>query len=476
MAFSFVQRSTPSPNTSGSAAAVLPSTPTSGNVLVISIAADKNAGEFYALTDWTLVHYVSGLSCSAAQYFRISDGTNDTYYPTWENTSQRGTVTVEEYAGFVGTPTLGVFSNAYQGTSSDSISTGTTAATTNASALAVAVWGADSGTWGATFTASNVFTATKVWDESGGAAPLGTAYKELTTTQTIETTFTATDKVDQMAAGVFAIYDIAVSGNVCNVAAESAASEFTATATIENAATAVATSAASEFTVNAVIENSATVTAESAASEFTANATVENPASVSLESAASDFTASALVQNQAIVSSESAASEWIATADNLATNVCNVAIVSAASEWSATADNVAGNICIVAAESAASEWLSTAEIENAATVVIESAASDWTAPTESNNAASASFESAASDFTASATVQNAAIVAAESAGATWSANGTIINIALVVAESAASDWTITTATADTYPPDLRLYADDTTLILYAEDKDLTLIG
>lgn len=209
MAFSLANRSSASSNASISYALTPTFTqPTSGNVLFCFVTGDKNVGAFNAVTGWTLVYQSEGSGVSQALYFKVSDGTETSLYITWSDLAWVSAF-VEEWTGFTGTPTIDVYTNANSGaTAVGSMSTGTTGTTSYNSALAIASLGVDSG-MPVSPTLSNSFTLGYYFDRSpsGGYEVVASAYKELSSTQTVETTFSFSSGSDQMAAGIVVIGD-----------------------------------------------------------------------------------------------------------------------------------------------------------------------------------------------------------------------------------------------------------------------------
>ena len=117
---------------------------------------------------------------------------------------QIDSIWVGEYSGLTTTP-FDVSANADSGGSdTTSQTTGTTSSTTQADELAIATWGVDTGNKMATSRAyTNSFgELTYQGETSSGDPGLAVASKNLTATGTVESTFSASDSGDAIAAGV----------------------------------------------------------------------------------------------------------------------------------------------------------------------------------------------------------------------------------------------------------------------------------
>jgi hypothetical protein len=146
-------------------------------------------------TGFTLIHDYVSANVSGAFAFKVSDGTETSVQWTW-TTSDNAQGWCGVYTGLTATP-FDVSQEANSGvTAVASQTTGTTAATAQADELAVAVMAVDTG--------ANVSTNrawTNSFSEFAWAANdngLSVAQKILTSTGTVETTFSGEAGTDQM--------------------------------------------------------------------------------------------------------------------------------------------------------------------------------------------------------------------------------------------------------------------------------------
>lgn len=179
--------------------------PSSGNLIMVYVTKDKAVGTVL-FTNATKIGQGGNTNVTIAQAYRIADGTNPTITASWD-VYKSGTMVIEEWGGWSGTPTFGPYSiSATDENGVTSVSTGTTSATTNASALALALGGMDSGP-ATDITVTNSFTVDIIYNVD--ATPIhANASKELTSTQTVETTFTFVGRVDQAGAMVAVFEDV----------------------------------------------------------------------------------------------------------------------------------------------------------------------------------------------------------------------------------------------------------------------------
>lgn len=182
-------------NTATSIPLTLTATSTAGNLLVTAVAVDKYTSSITVPTGFTLIHDkipASNGSISNSFAYKISDGTEKTI--TWTYATARvASAWVGEYSGLASSGVLDVSAeNSSVEASVTSLSTGTTATTTQDNELAIAILAADSGT-GVSGTRSwtNGFSEIAYVTQSSGSPGLSIASKTLTTTGTQETTFSA---------------------------------------------------------------------------------------------------------------------------------------------------------------------------------------------------------------------------------------------------------------------------------------------
>ena len=180
-------------------------TATAGRLLVLTASWDKDVTSLVELTDatttWTQVDYrLSGIAATGAMYYKVADGTETKVRLQWTN-SEDISIRVAEYSGIVSVDPLDVSSSDVTSGETTTVSTGTTAATAQADELAIAMMGSDSG--GNTTTGrswNNGFTEVTWLNDSSGDPGLSVAEKDLTSTGTVQTTFTTTDSGDEMVA------------------------------------------------------------------------------------------------------------------------------------------------------------------------------------------------------------------------------------------------------------------------------------
>ena len=181
-------------------------TATAGRLLVLSASWDK---EITGLIDWPTGEWTqidvlqSGNSTqgvTAAMYYKIAIGNETSVELSW-NESEDISIRVGEYSGIVTTNPLDRSSSAFSTGAVLSQSTGTTAATTQNDELAIALMGSDSGSDTNTGRSwSNGFTELTYLAGVAGDPVLSVARKDLTSTGTVETTFSVTTGGDEMVA------------------------------------------------------------------------------------------------------------------------------------------------------------------------------------------------------------------------------------------------------------------------------------
>jgi hypothetical protein len=195
------------PNASTTLTVTMPSTPTSGNLLVFCMAGDKNNGAL-TLAGWTITHSLTSTSVSLYQAYKVSDGTEATVVPTWATSSTSGnTAWVGEYAqtGSGSWELKGSASNITTEATEASKSTGTTGTISNPPGIAVACAGQDSEPTAPTVTWTNSFIYKYYAKGAGGRGTLGVAERPVTSATTYETTFSYTGGADQTSAAMLVL-------------------------------------------------------------------------------------------------------------------------------------------------------------------------------------------------------------------------------------------------------------------------------
>lgn len=180
----------------------LDATATNGNILIALCSFDKDAGTVTAPSGFsTAVVVKADISVTLALCYKVSDGTEDTITYT-HTTSRSGCMWVGEYSGLSGsTPNVAIITNDNGTSEISTISTGTTGATTQNNTLAIVAMGSDTATKtddGAAWT--NSFAQQAYLGSSSAYPGFSVATKSLTSTGTVESTFSTTDVGDQMAA------------------------------------------------------------------------------------------------------------------------------------------------------------------------------------------------------------------------------------------------------------------------------------
>jgi hypothetical protein len=180
--------------------------PTLGNLLVVSVgrsATHTAGGAWSDPSGWNRIHD-SGINVgnmAAAWWWKISDGTETSF--TCTDTNEQGGLQVLfcQYAGPFAVSPFDVAAENAANLSSvvTSQSSGTTATTAQADALAVAMFAFDrSDTVDGTRVYSNSFTESAFNDTSAARSGSSQARKVLSATGTVECTFSCTDTGDEM--------------------------------------------------------------------------------------------------------------------------------------------------------------------------------------------------------------------------------------------------------------------------------------
>jgi hypothetical protein len=177
---------------------------TAGNLILVVLFGDKSLGTINTPTSsggtpFTLIQKASLTSVSGSMYYKVADGGETTITQTY-TTSQFSALYCMEISGLTSSPYDVSAMTATGNTVVTSISTGTTGITAQADELAIAVEYADTQSncdlgraWTNSFTEhTHVFQS----GDQGGSV----AKKTLTSTGTVESTYSTTDVGDQMMA------------------------------------------------------------------------------------------------------------------------------------------------------------------------------------------------------------------------------------------------------------------------------------
>lgn len=205
MAWANVQRVDDRPTSAGTSHTTTISAAGAGNLLVAVCAIDKSSGGFTAYpSGFTPIYEYDSANVSWHISYRIAAGGETSLSWTW-TTSRTSTQWVGEYSGLSATP-LDQTQTANSGTTAvTSQTTGTTATTTQANELAIVLCADD--TWGNMSSGrawTNSFTEVSFYEATGSSRPgISVAEKSLSSTGTVESTFSTTDPSgDQMVAAV----------------------------------------------------------------------------------------------------------------------------------------------------------------------------------------------------------------------------------------------------------------------------------
>lgn len=174
------------PSTAGlSILATYPTATTPGNLLVAEFTSSGSQTSFTPMTGWTQA--VTRTSTTLVYiYYKIADGTESTV--TFSQTQSRQlNLTISEYSGFTGTPTLDVTDSNANASASTSISTTATIGPTNTAQPALAfAYVANASTLGTTTGITNSFNEDRT---TGNAGTRNKSFvKELTTLAAASTT------------------------------------------------------------------------------------------------------------------------------------------------------------------------------------------------------------------------------------------------------------------------------------------------
>lgn len=189
---------------SGEASVTISTTPTAGNLLIggVGRGATHTSGGSWGLP-WTAIHD-SGINVGAlggAWSYRYADASETAWTTAGVNPAGGWQAMVIEFEGPFATSPLDVAAEnaTLIGTIGTTISSGTTAASTQNDALAIAFFSADrQDQIDGSRTYSNSFTEANFTDLGGARATCFAAAKVLSATGTQECTFSCTDTGDEM--------------------------------------------------------------------------------------------------------------------------------------------------------------------------------------------------------------------------------------------------------------------------------------
>ncbi len=186
----------------------LGSAATAGNLLVTVVGTDKTAGTYTVPSGFTMIQNTSATSVSGAMAYKVATG-GETAIP-WSQSTSTGSIAcwVAEYSGTATSNVLDVSAENESSSSSDtsvqSLSTGTTATTSQANELAIAMMAPD--------TMSNV-DGGRAWSNGfaetafvnvgiTGGTGLSVAIKNLSSVGGQSSVYSTTDTGDQMYAAI----------------------------------------------------------------------------------------------------------------------------------------------------------------------------------------------------------------------------------------------------------------------------------
>ncbi|KKM80005.1 hypothetical protein LCGC14_1344210, partial [marine sediment metagenome] len=177
-------------------------TATAGRLLVLTASWDEDAVSASEDSgEWRKIyHVVNNMhDVTGAMYYKVADGTETSVSLSWIG-AEDISIRVGEYSGIAKGDPLDVSSSGKSdATAVQNLSSGTTAATSDSYELAVAMMGSED--YNLTETGrswSNSFSEATYLGSGSGDPGLSVAEKDLTSTGTVETTFTTTDTGDQM--------------------------------------------------------------------------------------------------------------------------------------------------------------------------------------------------------------------------------------------------------------------------------------
>lgn len=174
------------------------------NLLITTIGMDKDSGAINTPSGWTLINDNNAASVSCAIAYKIANGTETGVTWTW-TTNRSATLWVGEFSGLKRGTALDVAAENSTESAVTTLSSGTTATTTQTVELAIAFMACDSvGACNDSRSWSNSFSEEFFGGNVAASAP-GLSVARLTTSTlgTKESTFTASGDVgDQMCTGI----------------------------------------------------------------------------------------------------------------------------------------------------------------------------------------------------------------------------------------------------------------------------------
>lgn len=205
------KQSVAQPSVAGTSTTATYLTPTTaGNLLIAYYYSSGSTGVLTPPTGWSIA--VTATQTGVLyMFYKVATGAETTVNVS-QITSRTLLLTVSEYSGFVGTPTLDVTDSNVAALSGTSLSTNAAVAPTNTDqpALALAMMG-NPGTLGATVSLTNSFVEDRTLTTSStlykGAA------RELTTLAAVSTTFTWTTARTNSAAGLAVFKNVGVAAS-----------------------------------------------------------------------------------------------------------------------------------------------------------------------------------------------------------------------------------------------------------------------
>lgn len=160
-----------------------------GNLLLTAVAIDKASGTITVPSGFTLINKGEGGIASGAFAYKIAVGGEKWANWTW-TANEEGSGWFAEYDGFSSNPLDVIVENeAFLSTATNSISTGTTSATSQINTVAFAIFAADTGTSvGTVRSYTNGFDIIAEKTDTSGSPFISVANLTLTNIQTVETT------------------------------------------------------------------------------------------------------------------------------------------------------------------------------------------------------------------------------------------------------------------------------------------------
>lgn len=193
--------------TGTSIAATFPIATTAGSLLIAYVESGGTTGAVTGPSGWTQA--VSSTSSGSAYiYYKVASG-SETSVTYAQVTSRVLTISIVEYTGFSGVPTLDVTSSNTSGTAVTSLSTTATTGPTNTAQPALALaFVAGTSNLAAFVSATNSFISHYTTGNTGNGTFIHAVTKELTTTAAVETTLAWTTSRANVYTGLAVFKDI----------------------------------------------------------------------------------------------------------------------------------------------------------------------------------------------------------------------------------------------------------------------------